>query len=257
MVIYAGKDEMDVPRVGRLVADFVGKPLPDVTRQMRKSKGFLAQALEPESAVRLAERVEAELGCPCLVIPEKSCVRLPLPMRMRHASFDADGLACEAYTWDRTEHVRVSWDEVLLVSGGRLELQEVVEENNDNSERRKRSFLKPPEVPKLITRTYHEFLLDIVVLNPWLLLRLDQNTVAFSLTEMDQDRAMTVGPIYRNSISVMRFGKGVPMNRGVALLCSEADDSEWEPLTFFTKRDFESYTHWLAQLARYGYPIPA
>ena len=256
-VICAGREETDVRRVGRSVAEFVGKPLPDVTRQIKKSKGFLAQGLEPEDAVRLAEQVEAELGCAVLVIPEAACVPLPPAMRMRHVSFDASGLACEAYTWTETDHVRATWDDVFLVSCARLELQEVAEKANDSNKGKRRSFLSPPDVPELVTRTYHEYLLDVVLLEPRRRLRLDQNTVAFSMTEMAQDPALSAGALYHNSTSLMQLGRGVPMNRGVALLASRAADSEWEPLTFFNKRDFDSYTYWLAQLVRYGHAIPA
>ena len=58
-VLYAGSGEMDVRRVGRLVAEAVQRPLPDVTRELRNSRGFIAKGLPAPVAVALAEKAEA------------------------------------------------------------------------------------------------------------------------------------------------------------------------------------------------------
>ena len=268
-VIHAGGEEMDVRRIGRCVAEAVGEPLPDVTRKLRTSKGILATGLAPDLAIGLAERIERELRTSVLVIPDESCVPLQPAMRMRHVALDSDGLICEAYTWDRTDRVRAGWDQVFLVSCARVELQEVVEERHESGNAR--DFVSR-RVPDLVTHTHHEFLLDMILFGPsgessgnpspredpgkeWRRLRLDQNTVAFSLTEMRQDPAAQVGPLYRSAVNLERFAQGVPMNRGVPLLSSGAGNSAWESLTFLNKRDFDSYTYWVMQLVRYGQPI--
>ena len=261
---------MDVRRIGRHVADAVKAPLPDVTRKLRTSKGVLAAGLDPPVAFTLAERIEKELRATVLIIPDRACVPLQPSMRMRHITFDADGFTCEAYAWDRTENIRVTWNKVFLVSCARVEIQKVVEDNEEPDGRG--SFIRP-RVPNLITLTHHEFLMDIVLFEPppeqlgtlprsdiandtWRRLRLDQNTVGFSLTEMGHDPSTYVGPLYHSAAKVERFARGVPMNRGVALLSSGAGDAVWESLTFLNKSDVDSYTYWLMQLVRYGYPIP-
>jgi len=271
-VIYAGNDQMDVRRVGRYVAEAVRAPLPDVTRTLRTSKGVLATGLEPARAVALAERLEDEFHTPVLVIPDEACAPLQPAMRIRHVTFSTEGFDCEAYTWDRTESVRATWDQTFLVSCGRLEVQEVVAEREEDEEKRKKDFISR-RIPKLTTLTHYEFLLDIILFGPacksvsdppdaavaagsWRRLRLDQNTAGFSLTEMEHDPALQLRPLYRSAVSLEQFARGVPMNRGVALLSSGADELAWEPLTFLNKNDFDSYTYWLLQLVRYGRPIP-
>ena len=260
-VIYTGGEEMDVRRVGRLVAEAVMQPLPDVTRQMRTSKGFLATGLEAGMAVDLGERAERELKAPILVVPDDACVPLPLAMRMRQAVLDADGIRCDAYTWNLTEHVTATWDAVFLISCGRLQIEEVVEER-DASATRTGFFMR--QNSSLVTNTHYEYLLDMVLCNfdreggaeEWRRLRLDQNTSAFSLTEMKTDPEQRVGPLYRSAINIERYAKTVPMNAGASLLASGASGAAWEPLTFLSKNDFDMYTRWLLQLVRFGCRVP-
>jgi len=258
-VIYAGEGEMDVRSVGRLVAEAVQRPLPDVTRRLRTSKGFLATGLPAEAARSLAEKAEAELKAPILVVPDDQCVPLPLAMRMRRASLDADGLRCDAYSWNLTERVEATWNAVFLVSCARLQVEEVVP-GNDASPTRTDIFMR--RSAPLVTRTHHEFLLDIVLYDAdnggegWRRLRLDQNTCAFSLTEMTADPDQRVGPLYRSAVNIERIADDVPMNAGVSLLANGATGEAWESLTFLTKNDFDMYTHWLLQLVRFGVPVP-
>jgi len=287
VIVYAGREQMDVRRVGRIVADAVERPLPDVTRQMRTSKGFVATAVDAQVAVPLAERIEKELKEQILVIPEDACVPLPPVMRIRGAGMTAEGVECEAYTWDRTERLHAGWDEIFLVSCARLRVEEVVEKPEENPGRK--SFVAP-RVPNLVTQVHHEFLVDVIlfdfqVVDPphgighgrvvrtklqadseehgtssqagWRRLRLDHNTAGFSLTQLAQDPTQALGLLYRSSLSLQRYARGVPMNRGVELLASGASDTAWESLTFLSKRDFDLYTYWLMQLVRYGSSIRA
>ena len=45
-LIYAGSEEINIRRIGRLVAEATDRPLPDVTRHMRTSKGSIARSLD-------------------------------------------------------------------------------------------------------------------------------------------------------------------------------------------------------------------
>jgi hypothetical protein len=242
---------MDIRRVGRLVAEAVKRPLPDVTRELRNSRGFIAKGLAAAVAVALAEKAERELSAPVMVLADADCVALPSAMRMRDMAVDAEGIRCEAYTWDRTERIAARWDEVFLISCGRLETERAVEASEDlNAESRGR-------MTPLVMEKRHEFLLDMVLFEPWRLLRLDQNSAAFSLTEMQRGPEDTLGPLYRCAFNLRQCAQGVPMNRGVESLAAGASNVAWEPLTFLNKRDFETYTSWLVQLLRYGRPMPA
>jgi len=242
---------MDVRRAGRFVAEAVKRPLSDVTRELRNSRGFIAKGLPAPAAVALAAKAEAELSAPVLVLADADCVTLPPVVRIRETVVDTDGIRCEAYAWDQTERIAARWDEVFLISCGRLEIEhavEVAEESSSAASGRKNA---------LVMEKRHEFLIDVVLFEPWRVLRLDQNAAAFSLTEMQRGPEDTLVPLYRCAFNLRHCAQGVPMNRGVTLLAAGASGAVWEPLTFLNKRDFETCTSWLVQLLRYGRPIPA
>jgi hypothetical protein len=242
---------MDVRRVGRLVAEAVKRPRPDVTRELRNSRGFIAKGLPAPVAVALAEKVEGELSAPVLVLADADCIALPPVMRIRDTKVTAEGIRCEAYAWDRTEFIAAHWDEVFLISCGRLEIERAVEAADELSAE------AHGRTAPLVMEKRYEFLIDVVLFEPWRVLRLDQNAAAFSMTEMQRGPEDTVGALYRCAFNLRHLAQGVPMNRGVELLAAGGSDVVWEPLTFLNKRDFETYTSWLAQLLRYGRPIPA
>lgn len=251
-VIYSGKNEIDVRMIGRIVAAATKRLLPDVTRDLRTSKGIIAKDLSAGDAKSLAEQVRRELEAKILVVPSELCVPLPTPMRMNRPQADAKGLRCEAYAWDATERVSADWKDVFLVACGRLELQRVVEASGAAP---KESGLLNPRKQPLVTQIYYEFLLDVVLSNPWRVLRLDQNMAGLSFTEISRNPEDVLGPMRQCAQSVDRYASGVPMNSGVRLLASGAADAAWGALTFYNKRDFENYVLWLMQLVRFGEPI--
>jgi hypothetical protein len=250
-LLYAGGGELDIRRVGRLVAEAVKRPLSDVTRELRNSRGFIAKGLPAPAAAALAAKVEAELAAPVLVVADADCIALPPAMRIRDTMVTADGLRCEAYAWDQTERVAAQWDEVFLISCGRLEIEHAVETAEDLES------VARGRMSALVMEKRYEFLIDVVLFEPWRRLRLDQNTTAFSLTEMRRGPEDTLGALFRCAFSLRQLALGVPMNRGIELLASGGSDVAWQPLTFLNKRDFETYTSWLMQLLRYGRQIPA
>lgn len=251
-VIYSGKSEIDVRMIGRIVAGATKRLLADVTRDLRTSKGIIASGLPAEAAKSLAEQVGQELQAKILVVPSELCVPLPPPMRMNRSQVDARGIRCEAYAWDTTENISVEWKDVFLVACGRLEMQKVTEVTGAApSEAGLLSYRKSP----LVTHVYHEFLLDVVLSDPWRVLRFDQNMVGLSFTEIERDPKDVLGPLYQCALNICRHATGVPMNSGVQLLASGAADATWGTLTFYNKRDFESYVQWLMQLVRFSEPI--
>ncbi len=250
-VVYAGAEDLDIRRVGRLVAEAVGRPLPDVTRDLRSSKGFLATGLDAPAAVDLAQRIESDLGACVLVLPDDAILPLPAPLRMRQAHFGPEGIRCTAYSWDNTLNLAAPWKDVFLVSCGRLEVQEAVEVRDENGAPN----VLIPRSSTLTMQKRYEYLLDVVLVNPWKRLRLDQNTAAFSMTEMTRGSELALGALFRSAMNIERFGRGVPRNRAVGLLAAGASDPIWDALTFLNKRDFDAYTLWLMQLVRHGRPI--
>lgn len=252
-IIHTGNDKMDIRRVGRYVSEATGAPLSDVTRRIRATKGFVTIGIPHQSAVALAERLEKELNTQVLVVPEEECVPLPPAMRMRRISMCEEGIECEVYTWDRSEGLNASWDEVFLVSCGRLALERVAER-----EKKAKESSNPFErlVPDLVTDRYYEFLLDIILFQPWRRFRLDYNVAAYAFRDSEPDPQQVLGALHKCARGLVDHGKTVPMNQGVSLLASRAPDWEWESMTFLSKLDFDSYSYWLLQLVRYGYTIP-
>ena len=252
-VIHTGEGSINITQIGRVVAKATGTPLSDVTRRMRTTKGFVATGLDAAKAGGLADEL-AGMGARVLVLPEGDCVPLPPPVRMRRIVIDRDGLDCEAYTWDQTAGLRARWEEVFLVSAGRLALERVSEGAAEE-----RSSSNPFErfVPNLATDRYNEFLLDIILFKSWRRLRLDYNMSAYAFQKFERQPDEAFQAVRSCVQCLLAYGRDVPMNRGVALLASRNEGREWEGLTFLNKLDFDSYTHWLVQLVRYGYEIPA
>lgn len=252
LVIHTGDGAMNIPKVGRVVAKAVELPLGDVTRRMRTTKGFVATGIQGQIATDLANQL-AELGVHAFVLSQADCVPLPEIMRMRHIEITDHGLSCEAYTWDQTESIHVPWKEVFLISAGRLALEHV-------SERERQVESGNPfdrMVPNLTTSHYNEFLIDILLFKPWRRLRLDYNLAAYAFTDAKPDSQLAHREIHTCARGLLAHGHNVPTNAGAALLAGQSEKWEWEKLTFLNKTDFDSYTHWLLQLVRYGFPIPA
>ena len=253
-VIHTGKHALDIRAVGRIVAEETEMPLSDVTRRMRTTKGFVALELDAEKAIALAKRIETQLGLPMLTLPMADCLALPPPMRMREVAIGADGLTCQAYTWDETVPLAASWDEVFLISCGRLDLERVTEREKTRAPSRN---LFDRMVPELQTDRYAEYVIDLVLFDPWRRLRLDHNSASYALRDQESLIDEKLAALRECGRSLLHCAETVPVGPGLPLLASHAADWEWEPLSFLSKLDFDSYTHWLMQLVRYGYSIAA
>lgn len=261
-VLFCGDGQFDIRRAGRLVSEALKRPLGDVTRTMKISKGIIADGMDAAAAADLAGQLEAE-GVPVLLLPDKDLHNVPPVMRMKSAGFGREGMRCEAYLWDATEHMSLAWRNVLLVSCGRLQLSEVVEVENETPEeegrsrpRRRLKLPGCPEIPELATETWHEYVMDIFCDDPWVRLRLDENTAAYALVDVG---SLTEGKraFYKAAGQIVKNAPDVPVNEGVKLLASNAPAELWEGVIFEDKRDFDRYNMWLLQLARHGYPIGA
>ena len=254
-VLFCGDGQLDIRRAGRLVAEMLKRPLGDVTRVMKVSRGIIADGIGAEQARTLAKQLEAD-GVPVLLVPDEELHRLPRLMRMKSAGFGPEGIQCEAYLWDTTEHMKIAWHTVLLVSCGRLNLSEVVEMEIEGKPKQRRLKLPDrPEAPLLTTETWHEYVMDVFCLEPWLRLRLDENTCAYALVDVG---SLTEGKraFYKAANQIVKHTPDVPVNEGIKLLASNAPVELWEPAIFEDKTDFDRYNMWLLQLVRHGYPIP-
>ena len=249
-----------MPEVGRLVAEVTGKPLPDVTREMRVSRGILAMRLTADDARRLVKELR-RIGVRAFALGEKDFVPEPRTRRMREAIFERRGVKCEAFTWDRSQSLRVSWRRVFMVLGGRLRLEEVYEVPREKPEQGRRGLWRigsikeefDRRVPVLATRVRYESLLDVILYEPWERLRLDENEAAYG--DAEEEGALHAA-VRKAADRVYRIRHEAPFNSGIELLATEAPTEAWEDLTFASKQEFDAYSLWLIQLARYGFDIP-
>lgn len=259
-VIAADGGACGMPEVGRIVAERVGKPLPDVTREMRESRGILATGLAPDDARRLARDLRG-VGVRAFALGQQDFVSVTRTRRMRDPHFERRGVKCEAFTWDSSQHLRVSWRRVFMVAGGRLRLEEVYEVPKEKPKRARGALwsvgrLKDEfdkRVPDLATRVRYESILDIFLYDPWERLRLDENTAAYG--EPEEDGALHA-MIRKAADRVYRLRHEAPFNSGIELLATDPPEEVWEDLTFASKQEFDAYTLWLLQLARYGFEFP-
>lgn len=259
-VLYCGQGSVDIPVAGRLVAEAIHRPLGDLTRDIRVSKGLLARKLEAQQARELAEKLEG-IGIPVVLVPDADLDGMPRMMRMAKASFTAEGLSCEAYEWDNTVEMNMPWVNVQLISCGQFLAKEVRKAPSENGaediEDTGLAFVikSPANRAKLETRTRKEFVLDVFCAEPDLRLRLDENTAGYALVELESMRG-DKRTFYRAAKSILQHAPELPVNDGVRLLADNAPMEFWEPLTFEDKRDFDAYNAWLLQLVRHGIRIP-
>jgi hypothetical protein len=247
-----------MPGVGRRVAEAFGRPLSDVTRDLRFSRGIVAEGLADQDALALTRDLRA-MGAEAVTLGEADVVSLPPLQRLHRPRFDAQGLRGEAYTWDRTEPFAATWDSVFMLAVGRVRFSEVIEVAKEEPSPQKRRWAPiaaqfERHIPKLETRAWTEYVLDIVLFDPWRRLRMDENPVAWALTRgADEDQRKA---IMEAGSRLHEIDHGVPANRGVEMLANYAPDEAWEPLTFEGKQAFDAYVRWIMQLVRYGLPIP-
>jgi len=256
-VVAADERFVSIPELGRLLSAMLKRPLSDVTREMRVSRGVLAQGLPVEQALSLARGLK-ESGVEAFVLGGEDFVEPPELQRMRRLELDRRGVRCEAYTWTHTRQVEAEWDRVFLIAAGRVATTEVVEvprEEPTPAERRWRwiaaEFQK--HVPKLETRVRVEYVLDIVLFDPWERLRMDENPSAYAMTGAEADQRSA---LVEAAAGLSRFDRGAPCNQGVELLAHMAPAEAWQGLTFQAKQEFDAYLRWALQLARYGFSIP-
>jgi len=248
--------------IGRLIAKTFGKPLSDVMREIRFSRGMLSFEFSPQHALEVANRIES-LGVEAFVLGAEDILPLPEVERMRKPEIDANGIRCEAYTWSKSRRVEAGWNRVFLAAGARVVSSEVVEVPHDTPSPMRRKWAPlavqfEKRVPKLETRERREYLLDVVLFNDenragWERLRLDENPAAYALAPRQEDSR---AEILRAATRMRSAVKGVPRNSGIELLANQAPDEAWEALTFETKQEFDAYVRWLMHLVRYGFAMP-
>lgn len=253
-VVASRLSEESIPAVGRLVASAVGRPLPDVTRDIRDSRGVLARGLAKERAVELMEQLRG-IAVEAVALGEGTFVPLPPLQRMRGLSVSEDGITCEAYTWDSTRNLEAPWERVFLAAAGRLRVAEVVEVEKPHEKRRKGVVASQIEkrIPKLETRIRLENMLDVVLFEPWERLRLDENSAAYALagTERDEHAA-----IQEAATLLYAAEHDAPCDQGLELMATRAPEDLWAAYTFDSKAEFDAYVEWLVQLVRYGFEMP-
>lgn len=253
-VVAPRLNEEAIRAVGRLVAAATGRPLPDVTRDIRDSRGVLARGLAKEHAVELVGKLR-EASVEAVALGEGAFVPLPQVQRMRGLSVGEEGISCEAYTWDSTRTLEAPWERVFLVAAGRLRVTEVVEVEKPLPKRRLGIMASQIDkrIPQLETRVRFENILDVVLFEPWERLRLDENPAAYALAGSERDEHAA---IQEAATLLYATAHDAPCDAGLELMATRAPEEAWASCTFESKAEFDAYVEWLVQLVRYGLEMP-
>jgi len=250
-IIRQTDERFDITQVGRLVAKAKGIPLAQATREIRRSPSVLVEELEGSRAVGLARRLQA-INIPVLVIKRKDLISLPKPQAATNADFDAHGLRFLV----AGQVVTRKWEDVFLISGGRVE-----------TERREREIEHGPRryygVGHFAVRyddgrrvrykavKESQFVVDLFMVEPWSAYRLEQRH--FNTTLARKRLGEKAPANFREVVrEILKFGHGLAMSKGMLLLGRKATTREWREATFRSLEEFEKYNWWLLQLEEYG-----
>ncbi|MHC4469698.1 MAG: hypothetical protein ACYS99_01930 [Planctomycetota bacterium] len=105
---------LPVPDVGAEIARALGRPLADVTRALRRSRGIVALDLVEKDAREVARILEAR-GTRCRLVPEEDLPELPDPTALTDADPEPAGLRIQAAGQGAPHHVPWSRIEILAV----------------------------------------------------------------------------------------------------------------------------------------------
>lgn len=251
-VIRQTDERIDISQVGRLVAKALDVPLAQATRELRRSPGVLVEELEGTRAVGLARSLQ-EINIPVLVIKRKDLVSLPQPQAATSADFDAGGLRFLV----ARQVVTRRWEDVLLISGGRVETERR-EKIVERGPRRYyggvgRSPIQYDDGRRVRYKAVKEseLLVDFFMVEPWSAYRIKQRHFNIRLA---RERLGKKAPtsFLATARKILKFGHGLAMSKGMLLLGRKATTRQWREATFRSLEEFEKYNWWLLQLEEYG-----
>ncbi|MEW6355938.1 MAG: hypothetical protein AB1696_06425 [Planctomycetota bacterium] len=238
---------MAIAPVGRAIARTAKRPLSDVTRQINATEGFLVRGIDADVARNLASKL-AELGVDFFIVSDDAIPELPEAGRFGSGRFNEEGLACEINLPDGWKSIKRGWEDVHLVSCGRLsgELSSTVRE--------KVGFLY--SMDKIQTRRDYKYVIDIILRDPHERIRIDEDRPD-TQSPSGRSEPLTEAHLCHIARQIFQFSADTPKSEGVKTLAFDGPAGFWENATFPTRRDFENYIQWLLLLLKYGKPLPS
>ncbi|MFW6108308.1 MAG: HEAT repeat domain-containing protein [bacterium] len=237
----------DLKRACQAVAKAIDQALFTVTRELHRTKGFLAHAVPAETARPLVhdlERVGLLAGAvPTAWVPETlELVRVRAP---QFASGELRGTIVPA-----GEAIAVPWETVELVAAGRIE----VELKREKADEDWSPFTRPlrREDGKPLHETGYEYALEVYGGEPLRRLRLLTHELDF---EIMQRRPSDFSSVARLAREIVRHADRRCVAAGVRRL-AELDRENWDDLTFLSPAAFEAYLAWQRLLLRLEVPLP-
>ena len=121
-ILQMNLDPIDITEVGRVLSAVRGIPLADGTRLARHAYGVVDEAVPLDEAEQIKERLE-QMGVPVFLVQMSQFHPYPVPVTTRNADCLDSGFNVELpYGPQET----VQYEDVILVSGGRLQWEETV-----------------------------------------------------------------------------------------------------------------------------------
>jgi len=245
-VLRSSLTPFDIGRVGRILAKAAKAPLSDVTRQINASRGFLISGVGPDTARELAPQLD-EAGLDFFIVPDDSIEDLPEAGRFSSGVFNDDGMNCEVNLPDHWKNFKRGWEDVMLVSCGRL--------SADISETREERVGFLYRVDKIETRVTHKFVIDLILRSPDERIRIEEERQDRGATAL-RSEPLTQTHLMHIARQIFQYSADIPKSEGVRMLAFDGPAGFWANATFPTRRDFERYTQWLLLLMKYGKPLP-
>jgi len=233
----------------QLVADManaVQTPVFDLRRDVNAGHGVLVREVDARTARELLRLLEQN-GVKAAAVPKSLLWALPPVHRAASCGVDDAGMACSVAAYDMEEPIRVGWDDVLVLSGARLQLETV----RIVTIEKPRLLGKPVKLERNVTDFESITLLDVFCRNPWRRIRLGEKPPDLSALGLTGGMSWTQIDVPDVVSQLLALPEPPLFGPGVATLASGNDPAD--ALTFASRPAYEMFTLRVVHLARFGF----
>lgn len=257
-IIRQTHEPINISRVAGLVATATRTPLADVSRQLRVSRGILAEHVPGALAERLAEMVQG-LGVAVLVVPDEEMPVVEPAAEIRQVHLSAAGVKFvlgngteEVCTWDQVELLSVALAETTVSTAHRIHHTPRV---YGGMAMGTMAFSVDDDQAKdeiVSTRQEGTMVADFFVKKQGLAthLRAKEGSVVYGLEGSTPKAAR--GPGFEQLVeAVMECAPSLMTNPAARALAAEKPFPVMKQFTFAELGDFDRYNRWLLTLTRH------
>jgi len=236
----------DIRRTGRIVSEFLERPLFEVTRELQRTKGFLARNVSENMAADLVDRL-ARAHIVAGAVPEAMVPVPPEPARVRSPRCTPTSLRGSLLPSGQES---MAWSDVQLIAAGRIE----TDLHPDAIEEDWSLFTRPirASVSSGAAEPVYEYVIEIFGGEPVRRLRLVTHDLDFKTLNR---RVSSFATVSRMTRDLVRHADRNRVSAGVWRLADRAED-DWEDLTFLNQVGFDAYVSWQRMLLELGLPLP-